>query len=96
MDIEGVEYDILDGFKQPDGIFAKENVRFCQLDIELHNPSWKPRAFHFGKFFQDFIRHTGYIPVYGERFIGMHNKVTLIDGSGYGECEKMFAFSKYF
>ncbi len=96
MDIEGYDYEIMNGFKSPNGIFAKENVTFCQIDVEFHNPTWKGKGFHFGHYFQDLLRKSSFVPVQAYRFLGNHRKVTFVDAGGNGDCEKMFEIAHFF
>ncbi len=96
LDIEGFEYDMLNGLLESTGVLSKAGVIFCQLDVEFHTPSWKAKDFDFGRFFKGFLEQTNYVPVFAERFLKLHHKMILIYAGEDSSCHESFDLKKMF
>ena len=95
-DIEGLEMLILSeliGY----GKLSKENITFCQIDIEMHNPtqeSLNPLASKINRvqWMLDFVTELSpYLPIYTVPYQPAH-KVSFINYVN-SECDKAFNIS---
>lgn len=99
IDTEGYEYIILNSLVG-NGTFAKSGIEFCQIDAELHNPSYKythvdVKKLNSTEFQLNFLQESSpYLPVFRLPY-GVQQKITFINVAN-PECEKAFNFSKYF
>uniref|UniRef100_A0A914Z6S1 Methyltransferase FkbM domain-containing protein n=1 Tax=Panagrolaimus superbus TaxID=310955 RepID=A0A914Z6S1_9BILA len=81
------------------GKFANENITFCQIDAELHNPKQggqHPDAEKINRvqWILDFISESSqYLPIFTVFYQPTH-KVTFVNFAN-PECEKAFKISSY-
>lgn len=101
IDIEGYEYIILESLIGT-GKFAKENITFCQIDAELHNPKMDTlnpaaKGINSVDWVMEFIRKPSpYVPIFNVPYVYWpHQKITFINVQE-PECEKAFQFTRYF
>uniref|UniRef100_A0A914YGY3 Methyltransferase FkbM domain-containing protein n=1 Tax=Panagrolaimus superbus TaxID=310955 RepID=A0A914YGY3_9BILA len=98
IDIESYEMIVLRELIG-NGKFASENIVFCQIDAELHNPKQggqHPLAENINRvqWILDFLSESSpYIPIFTVSYQPA-NKVTFINIVN-SECEKAFKFSSY-
>jgi len=97
LDIEGVEYPILNELKYG-GVFDEAKVIFCQIDVELHfgveSRHILASNFSFSAFYKDFLLNSPYVPVFATNFV-QHRKVTFLH-EHHPDCLRLFGLRKYY
>uniref|UniRef100_A0AC34GPD1 Methyltransferase FkbM domain-containing protein n=1 Tax=Panagrolaimus sp. ES5 TaxID=591445 RepID=A0AC34GPD1_9BILA len=99
IDIESYEMVILRELIG-NGKFVNENITFCQIDVELHDPKSEgqhPATVDINRvqWMLDFIAEPSpYMPIFTVSYI-RHHKVTFVNVKN-SECEKAFKIRSYF
>lgn len=89
LDIEGFEMPILKSLLFPKQLLYRQNITFCQLDIEFHNWKWKNNV----HLIIQILYIVDYLPVNVEDFHG-HLKITLISTKRLAQCQQIIDLGK--